>query len=101
MYVRVPGRNVAQVLASSVRITRIADQDVSTNNDFLNTAWTISNGVGTAKFDRQKLIQYLGQRNIHDRVISITVGGRRPARRRGPSRAPTQCSSRGREKGER
>ena len=33
-YVRVPGRNVAQILASSVRITRIADQDVSTNNDF-------------------------------------------------------------------
>ena len=76
VYVRVPGRNMAQVLASSVRITRIADEDVSANNDFRNTAWTISGGVGTAKFDRQKLIQYLAAKDIHNRVITITVGGR-------------------------
>jgi Right handed beta helix region len=75
-FVRVPGRNIAQVLASSVRITRIADQDVSTNNDFRNTAWTISGGVGTAKFDRQKLIQHLAARNIHNSLVSITVSGR-------------------------
>ena len=76
MYVRVPGRNVAQVLASSVRITRIADEDVSANNNFRNTAWTISGGVGTAKFDRQKLIQFLASRDIHNQVVTITVGGR-------------------------
>jgi hypothetical protein len=80
-YVRVPGRNVAQVLASSVRITRIADEDVSTNNNFMNTGWTVSNGVGTAKFDRQKVVQFLAARNIHNRVVSITV--------RGSSGAPT------------
>jgi Periplasmic copper-binding protein (NosD) len=74
--VRVPGRNIAQVLASSVRITRIADQDVSTNNDFRNIAWTVSGGVGTAKFDRQKLIQHLAARNIHNSLVSITVSGR-------------------------
>ena len=32
-YVRVPGRNVSQVLGSSVRITGIAGIDVSSNND--------------------------------------------------------------------
>jgi hypothetical protein len=74
--VRVPGKNIAQVLASTVRITRIADLDVSTNNDFRNIGWTISGGVGTAKFDRQKLIQHLAQRNIHNRLVTITVGGR-------------------------
>jgi hypothetical protein len=76
VYVRVPGRNIAQVLASSVRITRIADEDVSTDPRFLNIGWTISNGVGTAKFDRQKLVMYLASRNIHNRVITVTVGGR-------------------------
>jgi CSLREA domain-containing protein len=73
--VRVPGRNVAQVLASSVRITRIADEDVSTNNDFKNIGWTIKNGVGIAKFDREKIAQWLASRDIHNRVVSITVGG--------------------------
>ncbi|MDQ3379964.1 MAG: right-handed parallel beta-helix repeat-containing protein [Actinomycetota bacterium] len=74
--VRVPGRNIAQVLASSVRITRIADEDVSTDSRFANIAWTIKSGVGIAKFDRQKLVQYLADRNIHNRVITITVAGR-------------------------
>ena len=74
--VRVPGRNIAQVLASSVRITRIADEDVSTNNDFRNIGWTIKSGVGTAKFDRQKLITFLTQRNLLNRLVTITVSGR-------------------------
>lgn len=75
--VRVPGRNVAQVLASSVRITRIADEDVSTDPRFANIAWSVTKqGVGIAKFDRQKLIQYLAGRDIHNRVITITVAGR-------------------------
>jgi hypothetical protein len=73
--IRIPGRNVAQVIGSSVRITRIADADVSADPNFQNIAWTIANGVGTAKFDRQKLIQYLNGRGIHNRVISITVAG--------------------------
>jgi hypothetical protein len=75
VYVRVPGRNVSQVLSGSVRITRIADEDVSTNPNFRNIAWTVSGGVGTAKFDRQKLIQYFAARNIHNRVITVTVAG--------------------------
>lgn len=76
VYVRVPGRNVAQILAATVRITRIADEDVSTNDDFRNTAWTINGGVGTAKFDRQKLVQFLTSRNLRNRIVTITVGGR-------------------------
>lgn len=73
--VRVPGRNIAQVLAGSVRITRIADEDVSTDPRFANIAWTIKNGVGIAKFDRQKLVQYLAARNLHNRIITVTVAG--------------------------
>ena len=72
-YVRVLGRNVTQVAAANVRITRIADFDVSTNNSFRATAWTVSNGVGTAKFDRQTVVQFLAAHNIHNQVISITV----------------------------
>jgi hypothetical protein len=67
---------VAQVIGSSVRITQIADADVSTDPRFQNIAWTVANDVGTAKFDRQKLVQYLAGRNIHNRTISITVAGR-------------------------
>jgi CSLREA domain-containing protein len=74
--IRIPGRNVAQVIGSSVRITQIADADVSTDPRFQNIAWTVANDVGTAKFDRQKLVQYLAGRNIHNRTISITVAGR-------------------------
>jgi hypothetical protein len=74
--IRIPGRNVAQVIGSSVRITEIADADVSSDPRFQNFAWTVANGVGTAKFDRQKLVQYLAGRNIHNRTISITVAGR-------------------------
>ena len=37
--------------------------------------WTVSNGVGTAKFDRQKIVQYLATNGIHNRVISITIAG--------------------------
>ena len=74
--IRIPGRNVAQVIGSSVRITQIADADVSADPRFQNIAWTVANGVGTAKFDRQKLVQYLAGRNIHNRTISITVAGR-------------------------
>lgn len=72
VYVRVPGRNVGQVLSGSVRITRIADKPVS---NFPNIAWTVSGGVGTAKFDRQKLIQFLALNNIHNRFITVTVVG--------------------------
>lgn len=75
--VRVPGRNMAQVLASSVRITRVADDDILvTDSRFANTAWTINNGVGIAKFDRQKIVAYLTQRNLRNRIVTITVGGR-------------------------
>ena len=73
--IRIPGRNVAQVMGSSVRITQIADDDVSRDPQFATIAWTVMNGVGIAKFDRQKLIQYLAGRNIHNRTISITVAG--------------------------
>jgi len=76
MTVRVPFRNVAQVLSTSVRLTKIADADVSADPRFQSISWTVSNGVGIAKFDRAKLIQYLIGRDIHNRTISITIAGR-------------------------
>jgi CSLREA domain-containing protein len=74
--VNVPFRNVAQVLSTSVRLTRIADADVSTDPRFQNISFMVEKGVGLAKFDRAKLIQYLIGRNIHNRTISITIAGR-------------------------
>ena len=76
MTVKVPFRNVAQVLSTSVRLTKIADADVSTDPRFQSISWTVANGVGEAKFDRAKLIQYLVGRDIHNRTISITIAGR-------------------------
>jgi CSLREA domain-containing protein len=76
MSVTIPSRNVAQVLSTSVRLTKIADEDVSTDPRFQSISWTVQNGVGTAKFDRPKLIQYLLSRDIHNRLISITIAGR-------------------------
>jgi Right handed beta helix region len=75
VYVQVPGRNVGQVLSNTVRIVRFADKDVSTNNDFRNIGWTVSSGVGAAKFDRQKLIAWLANEGIDDQVITVTVRG--------------------------
>jgi hypothetical protein len=76
VYIRLPSRNLAQILPSSVRITAIAGEDVSTDPRFASTAWSVSGGVGTAKFDRQKLFQYLSANDIHNRAISISVSGR-------------------------
>jgi CSLREA domain-containing protein len=75
VYIRLPSRNLAQIRPSSVRITAIAGEDVSSDSRFANTAWSVSGGVGTAKFDRQKLFQYLTENGIHNRVISISVTG--------------------------
>lgn len=75
IYVRVPGRNVGQVLSNTVRISRIADQDIAPADFFKNISWSVSGGVGTAKFDRQKLIAWLAARNIDDQIITVTVVG--------------------------
>jgi hypothetical protein len=76
VYIRLPSRNLAQIDPGSVRITAIAGEDVSTDPRFASTAWSVSGGVGTAKFDRQKLFQYLTANGIKNRVISISVSGR-------------------------
>lgn len=73
--VRVPYRSISQILSSSVRIVSIADEDVSGDPGFQNLGWTVVGDTGTAKFDRQKLIQFLSSRNLHDRVVTITIRG--------------------------
>ena len=52
----------------------IADEDVSTTDNFRTTAWTVSSGVGTAKFDRQKVVQYLAAS-----ATSTTASSRSPS----------------------
>jgi hypothetical protein len=59
-----------------VRIVSVADEDVSDDPGFLNTGWTVVGDVGTAKFDRQKLIQFLAARNIRDKAVTLVFGGR-------------------------
>ena len=73
--VTLPARDLTQIDPASVHITTIADDEVSTDPRFANLGWSVVGGVGTAKFDRQKLIAYLTARGIHNRTISISVGG--------------------------
>ena len=68
-YVRVPGpERRAGARLERPDHARSPTRTSRPTRDFRNTGWTVSNGVGTAKFDRQKLVQYLGGRNIHNRV---------------------------------
>lgn len=69
--IRVPYRNVAQVGSTSVRITSIAERPAS----IMALKWTVANGVGTAVFDRQKVIQFLQQKGVVNKTIWIVVEG--------------------------
>jgi len=73
--VQIPNRDLTQVDDASVRITTIADGDVSADPAFANLKWAVSGGVGTARFDRRSLVAYLIAHDIHDQTISIGLAG--------------------------
>ncbi len=71
MSITIPYRSLADVAPSSVRITAIGGRAV----DFANVGWSIKNGVGVAKFDRQALVEYLIDEGIVNDVVAIAVTG--------------------------
>ncbi len=69
--VNVPYRNLNQISAATVAITKV-------NGDpFTLTAssWNVTNNVGQAKFDRQALINYLNGHNMHNMTVVFTIAG--------------------------
>jgi CSLREA domain-containing protein len=69
--VQVPYRNLTQVLSSSVAITSINNEVVN----FRNVSWKVTNNVGQALFDRQALVSYFMNHNIHNRTVVFTITG--------------------------
>lgn len=76
MYVRVPGRDLAEIQASTVRITEIGSRDVSDNPAFVATSWRMeAPGVAAAKFDRLALSTFLHQTGATNQLVRIAIGG--------------------------
>ena len=78
MTVQIPNRNPADVLASSVRLTNIDGQNVSTDNGFKATNVLVTNtGFLRATFNGTYLSSWLLARHggVYNRRILITIGG--------------------------
>lgn len=73
--VRVPYRNLSQVVPSSVRISKVGGKDVSGDARFQNIGWSVNAGTGTAVFDRQKIIQYLKSEGLTG-TVWFTISGK-------------------------
>jgi hypothetical protein len=78
--VRVPFRNVGQIVPSSVRITKITYVDA--NGDFAEAqldqrtvSWSATGAEALAKFDRQTFIGTLNRLGIANQTIMVEVGG--------------------------
>ena len=70
--VQVPYRNLTQVRPGSVSIIRI-NNDVVTGLTAMS--WKVTNNVGQALFDRQKLVKYFADHNIHNQTVVFTISG--------------------------
>ena len=66
-----PYRNLVQVLSTSVAITAINGAPVN----FKNVSWKVTNNIGQPFFDRQALVSYLANHNIHNQTAVFTVTG--------------------------
>lgn len=81
IFVRSHNRDLNQVLGSSVRISDISgakvEADPSNPRAFDGSAvsWQVVNGVGVAKFDRQKLTAWLAARGMADRFVELKITG--------------------------
>ena len=79
MTVRVPLRNLTAVDGSTVRLTEISGADVSTNPLFLNTGWSVRSGVGTAKFSRKAINDFLLANHMVGGKVWFTIEGTAPS----------------------
>jgi len=78
MTVQISNRNPADVLASSVRLTNIDGQNVSTDNNFKATSVLVTNtGFLRASFNGTYLSSWLLARHggVYNRRILVTIGG--------------------------
>ena len=75
--VSVPGRNMAQVQPSTVRLVEIAEIDVSSDTRLRQIAWTVDakKNTANAKFDRQYLIGWLQSHNLVGKRVTLTIRG--------------------------
>jgi hypothetical protein len=78
--VKVPYRDVGQIVPSSVKITKITYVDA--NGDFAEAhpnqptvSWSAKGAEALAKFDRQVFIQTLNALGIANQTIMVEVGG--------------------------
>jgi CSLREA domain-containing protein len=71
--VQVPYRSLSQVLATSVKITAINGDPSFTLN---SVSWKVSNNVAQALFDRQTIVTYFTNHNIHNRNVVFTISGK-------------------------
>jgi hypothetical protein len=80
-YVKSSQRDLNQVLGSSVRISRISGAPVTADPlnpgafDGSSVSWQVVNGVGVAKFDRQKLTAWLSDRGLVGRFVEFRITG--------------------------
>jgi parallel beta-helix repeat protein len=83
VFVRVPSRDLTELVPGSVRIVSISGRNQTYNAttdpdffDFPNSTWSVSGGVGTAKFDRQLLNSFLASHNLVGTKVTLRVVGR-------------------------
>jgi hypothetical protein len=69
--ITIPYRSLADVDGESVRISAIGGLPV----DIGNVGWSVKDGTGFAKFDRQELAAYMTSEGIMGHAISMTVTG--------------------------
>jgi CSLREA domain-containing protein len=69
--IRLPQRDIRQISGATVRIVAVGSQPLTLGN----IGWSVKKGVGTAKFGRQALIDFLTSHGVEDTSVSITVAG--------------------------
>ena len=90
-------RDITQVSGSTIRITRLGGKQVPPGDPAFNaTGWAVAKGVGTAKFDRQAIINFLcpsADKCQRDQMVWVTIGGSAPARAGKPAFSFTASTS--------
>ena len=71
IYIRTPGRDIRQIVASSVKIVNIGGAAVS----IANVGWTISGDRATAKFPRQAVTSFLKTNGASPGPTWFTISG--------------------------
>ena len=71
VFIQTPGRDIRQVVGSSVRIVEAS----GATTNIANVGWSVSGSVGTAKFARQPLITFLKSNGVTTGTVWIVVSG--------------------------